>query len=319
MINSNFTNYLGVRRHRLTFDSGFNGRRTLNWVRRLSAILLVFLAPFAVFAQDKFFDSNGLQINYTEQGTGEAVVLVHGRGLSLQSWIDCGVMPNLAKDYRVIALDCRGFGKSGKPHDPKQYGSEMALDIVRLLDHLGIRKAHIVGYSMGANITAQLLVMHPERFLTAILGGAAGRFQWTVQDDQLFEQEATETEQWGFSPSLALRLAPPDAKPTDAENKRRSVAALANPNLDRHAIAALIRSFREQVISPVQVAAVGVPTMGIAGSADPALESLWELKRLRPEMKLVVIDGATHGGARGVRNRPEFVAAIREFLAAHRP
>jgi len=277
------------------------------------------LAPTAVLAQDKVFDSNGLQIRYLEQGAGEPIVLVHGRGGTLQGWIDNGVLPNLAKDYRVIALDCRGHGRSGKPHDPKQYGPEMALDIVRLLDHLGIRKAHIVGYSMGANITAQLLVMHPDRFLTATLGGSAGRFKWTAQDDQLFEQEAAETEQWGFSPSMALRLAPPDApKPTEEENKRRSATLLADSNQDRRAMAALVRSFREQVITSAQIAAVGVPTMGIAGSADPLLESLRELKKLRPALKLEVIDGATHDGQRDVKRRPEFVAAIRVFLAAHR-
>lgn len=291
----------------------------MTWVLRWAATLCVVLAPSAVFAQDKFFDSKGLQIHYLEQGAGEPIVLVHGRGGTLQSWINNGVLPNLAGDYRVIALDCRGHGRSGKPHDPKQYGPEMALDIVRLLDHLGIRKAHIVGYSMGANITSQLLAMHPDRFLTAILGGAAGRFQWTAQHDQLFEQAAAETEQWGFSPSLELRLAPPDApKPTEAEIRRRSAAALANPNQDRRAIAALVRSFREQVITSAQVAAVGVPTMGIAGSADPNLENLRDLKKLRPALKLVVIDGATHRGERDARRRPEFVAAIREFLAAHR-
>ena len=159
------------------------------------------LTPPALGAQDQFFDSHGVQIHYVERGAGEPIVLVHGRGESLQSWIDNGVLPDLASDYRVIAIDCRGHGMSGKPHDPKQYGAEMALDIVRLLDHLGISRAHIVGYSMGANITSQLLTVHPERFITATLGGAAGRFRWTA-------------------------------------------------NQDRFAIAALVRSFGDQVLSP---------------------------------------------------------------------
>ncbi|MEJ7767187.1 MAG: alpha/beta fold hydrolase [Chitinophagaceae bacterium] len=146
-------------------------------------LLICLQVSSCLFAQDKFFNSNGLQIHYLEQGTGVPVVLVHGRGGSLQSWIDSGVLLNLAKDHRVIALDCRGHGKSSKPHDPKQYGQEMALDILRLLDHLAIGKAHIIGYSLGGNITAQLLVIHPERFLTATLAGAAGRFQWTAKDD----------------------------------------------------------------------------------------------------------------------------------------
>jgi pimeloyl-ACP methyl ester carboxylesterase len=228
-------------------------------------------------------------------------------------------MSNLAKDYRVIAMDCRGHGMSGKPHDPKQYGLEMALDIVRLLDHLGIGKAHIVGYSMGAMITSKLLTMQPDRFLTATLGGAAGRFRWTARDAELNEEDAAEIELLGFSPSLNHRLAlPNEPKPTEEEIKIRSVAALANPNLDRFAIAALVRSFREQVISPAQVAAVKVPTLGIAGSLDPLLLDLQDLKKLRPSLKLVIIDGATHGGERAARLQPEFLAAIREFIAFHK-
>lgn len=286
---------------------------------RAAVILAVVFAPSAGFAQDKFFDSQGVRIRYVEQGTGEPIVLVHGRGGTLQSWIDNGILPNLARDYRVIALDCRGHGMSGKPHDPRQYGPEMALDIVRLLDHLGIRQTHVVGYSMGASITSQLLTMHPHRFLTATLGGFAGHFGWTSQDDELYEQQAAETERWGFSPSLDVFLAPPNTpKPTEEDIKKRAAVALANPNQDRFAIAALLRAVRDQVIPPAQAAAVTVPTLGIAGSADPNLENLRELKALRPALQLIVIDGATHSGGRGAGRRQEFVAALRDFLAAHR-
>ena len=286
---------------------------------RGAAILCVVLTPAAAFPQGKFFNSNGVQIRYLEQGTGDPVVLGHGRGDTIESsWVVAGVLPNLAKSYRVIALDCRGHGKSGKPHDSKLYGPEMGLDIVRLLDHLGIARAHVVGYSMGANIVAQLLTTHPDRSLTATLGGSAGRFRWTAQNDQLFEEEAAETQRWGFSPSMQLRTAPPNTpKLTEEEIKRRSAVAIADINKDRHAVAALIRSFRDQVITPAQVSAVSVPTMGIAGSADPLLLDVQDLKNLRPAVQLVVIDGATHSGERGARSRPEFVAAIRAFISSH--
>ena len=121
----------------------------------------------------KFFDSNGVRLRYVEQGDGQPIVLLHGNGNTLQSWIDAGVFKNLAADFRVIAFDARGHGKSAKPHDPKQYGPEMARDVVRLLDHLSIPKAHIIGYSMGAGTTLQLLTMNPERFLTAVLGASS--------------------------------------------------------------------------------------------------------------------------------------------------
>ena len=203
--------------------------RFARFVLRLLVFCLAF-APVQAFAQDKFFDSSGVRIRYVERGTGEPVVLIHGNGSTLESWVDAGVMPNLAKDYRVIALDARGHGQSGKPREANAYGSEMGLDVVRLLDHLGIQRAHIVGYSMGAHITAQLLTTHPERFLTATLGGAAGRFTWGKEELERSEQEAREKEKECVSRSQIMRLAPNNApKPTEDEIKKRSAACMADP------------------------------------------------------------------------------------------
>jgi pimeloyl-ACP methyl ester carboxylesterase len=283
--------------------------RGLAW---LPVILCVALTPTVGVAQEKFFDSKGVKIHYTEQGAGEPVVLVHGQGGSIESWVNSGVLQNLSRDYRVIALDCRGHGMSDKPHDPNKYGREMALDIVRLLDHLRISRAHIVGYSMGAQLTGLLLTLRPERFLTATLGGGTGRFQWTGRDDQIAEREALEYEQYGISPTLYRELALPLA---DDDIRKLSESALANPNQDRFAIAALTRSRHDQAITSGQVAAVRVPTLGVVGALDPALSAFKELNKLRPALKLVVIDGATHVSAVG---RPELVAAVRDFIALNR-
>src|SRR5688572_2364514 len=96
--------------------------------------------------EDFFFDSAGVAIRYVEAGTGAPVVLVHGYTSDLEDqWIGTGVLPALARMHRVIAFDARGHGRSGKPHAPAAYGPEMALDVVRLLDHLGIARAHVVG------------------------------------------------------------------------------------------------------------------------------------------------------------------------------
>ena len=124
-------------------------------------------------AEERYFDSNGVRIHYTDEGTGEPVLLIHGftADIVLQ-WDLPGIRQALARDFRVIAFDNRGHGKSDKPHDAAKYGTEMVEDAVRLLDHLKIQKAHVVGYSMGGLITLKLAVMHPERLLSATLGGA---------------------------------------------------------------------------------------------------------------------------------------------------
>src|SRR3954453_5722440 len=132
------------------------------WMRPIARRSLLALGVLGLVAgagspEDQFFDSAGVRIRYIEEGQGEPVVLVHGYTSDAEAqWARTGVIQALAAQYRVIAMDLRGHGGSGKPHDPAQYGPEMSLDIVRLLDHLGIRRAHIVGYSMGAHIVAQL-------------------------------------------------------------------------------------------------------------------------------------------------------------------
>ena len=131
------------------------------------------LLPGVGRAEESSFDSNGVKIHYYLEGKGEPVLLIHGFAVNAQlQWGLPGIIKALAKDHRVIALDLRGHGKSGKPTEVKQYGTEMVEDAVRLLDHLKIKKAHVVGYSMGALITGKLLATHPDRLLSATLGGA---------------------------------------------------------------------------------------------------------------------------------------------------
>jgi pimeloyl-ACP methyl ester carboxylesterase len=285
----------------------------------VSAMLGFVLLSVSAIAQDQFFDSEGVRIRYVVQGQGEPVVLLHGNGGSLNSWIDAGVMPNLAKDYRVIAFDARGHGKSGKPHETAAYGREMGLDVVRLLDHLGIRRAHVVGYSMGASTVATLLTTHPDRFLTATLGGAAGRFRWTEKDAARADLEGSEKEKECVSRTQINRLRPVgEPAISDTEFQKLSAACMANPNVDRLAMAAVSRGMKDQMITHAQVLAVKVQTLGVVGSLDGFVEDFQALAKLRPDMKLIVIDGASHGGERGAMRRPEFLAAVRELLAANR-
>ena len=260
-----------------------------------------------------FFDSAGVRIRFIERGAGEPVVLVHSYGGDLQSeWIATGVLDALAPFYRVIAFDMRGHGESDKPHDPQAYGAETAWDIARLLDELGIGKAHIVGYSGGAHSVAQLLTLAPERFVTATLGGAAGRRKWTEEDERRTGIESKEMDE-GRLDSQIIRLGAPGARlPTAEEMTATAERFLAGK--DRHALAAMRRSNKAQVVSPEAMAAVRLPVLGIVGSRDPYRASFEELKKLMPSLKLVVLDGATHVSA---TSHPEFVPELLGFLRRH--
>jgi pimeloyl-ACP methyl ester carboxylesterase len=228
-----------------------------------------------------------------------------------------GIVQALATSYRVIAFDERGHGRSDKPHDPRAYGREMTNDIVRVLDQLGIDRAHIVGYSLGGHLVSQLLTLHRERFLSATLIAGAGRLAWDSVRARDAEVEANERERDCVSRTLLFRLTPSAARPSEDSLKVLSARCLADSTQDRFALAAITRSRADQVIARAAAAAVRVPTLGIVGSDDPERAGLEELVRLRPSVKLVVVDGATHGGAQGILRRPETTAALREFLALH--
>jgi pimeloyl-ACP methyl ester carboxylesterase len=281
----------------------------------LSALCGFLVASQSLAAQERYIDADGVRLRYIDQGTGEPVVLVHGFGNSVDTWTNSGIVQALATSYRVIAFDERGHGRSDKPHDPGAYGREMTNDIVRVLDRLGIDRAHIVGYSLGGHLVSQLLTLHPERFLSATLIAGAGRFAWDSVLAREAEVEAVEMERDCISRTLVTRLTPPTTRPPEDSLKAMSARCLADSTQDRFALAAITRSRAGQVIASTAVAAVRVPTLGIVGSNDPMRAGLEDLVRFRPSVKLVVVDGATHAGARGILRRPETTAALRDFLA----
>lgn len=283
------------------------------------AVIGLWLLPSVALGQDRFFTSDGVSIRYIDQGKGEPVVLVHGQGLTLDIWTRFGIADNLARDYRVIALDLRGHGKSAKPHDPKAYGREMGLDIVRLLDHLAIARAHVVGYSLGGYLVSQLLTLRPERFLTATLVAGPGVLSWSPGQAADAELEASERERECVSRTLLRRLAPPGGISDEAINAL-GASCFADPDTDRFAIAAMVRGRGDWLITTAAAVGVRVPTLGIVGSVDPLQAGMQELKRLRPDMTLTIVEGATHGSstdARGILRKPEFLGSLRRFLADH--
>jgi len=139
------------------------------------ALCLLLIAP-AIFAADgkpteaDFTVSDGVKIHYYVMGKGTPVILIHGyTGTAWGNWFSNGIAQALAKNHLVVALDCRNHGKSDKP---VANGPGKAEDVVELMDHLKIKRAHIHGYSMGGGITARLLTLIPDRMITASFGGS---------------------------------------------------------------------------------------------------------------------------------------------------
>lgn len=259
-------------------------------------------------AEDGTFTSNGVNIHFRILGQGEPVVLIHGLAGSLETWNP--LASSLAKNHFVISLDCRGHGKSGKPHDAKAYGDEMAEDIIRLMDHLRVVKAHVMGYSMGAMITAKLVATHPGRLLSATMGGAAG-LRMTDEPIKLSTATAESLEKGEGIKPIILYLTPAgQPPPSDAVLKQINQFLLANN--DPLALAAAMRGFSGLAVTEDQMTRNRVPTLAIVGTADPLMKLVdsWvgKMGGLKPEVK---IEGADHGSAAG---RPEFAAAFTKWL-----
>ena len=114
-----------------------------------------------------------------------------------------------------------------------------------------------------------------------------------------------------------MALQPPGSKPPSDDEIRKAVAPLVAAN-DVKAFAALWRGYKTLAVTDAQLAAVRVPSIVITGSADLNAAGVPELNKLHPRIKTVVVEGAEHGGPQGVMRRPEFMAALREFLAGAR-
>jgi pimeloyl-ACP methyl ester carboxylesterase len=134
--------------------------------------MISFVSAPARQASDRRFDAKGIKLHYLVEGAGEPVVLLHGlHSSALLSWQMPGVVNLLAKKFQVIALDLPGHGESDKPDDEGAYGMEMVEDVARLLDHLKIQKAHLVGYSMGGMIAVKFMAKYPDRVRSGVIGG----------------------------------------------------------------------------------------------------------------------------------------------------
>ena len=283
------------------------------WFVAIVAILVV--VGGSLRADEGSFDSKGVKVEYTVEGEGEPVVLIHGFAANgLLNWGLPGISKELAQSYKVITLDNRGHGKSDKPHDLNSYGMEMVDDVIRLLDHLNIRKAHAVGYSMGGLITHKLAIRYPDRLLSATVGGIG----WFREDDletkALIEQLAQSLDEGNGITPLIKRLTPvARSQPSDEELRIRNFAIMSIN--DAKALAAVARGFHELVVSEKELMTNRVPTQVLIGSLDPAKVGVDRMREKLPGLRVVEIPDTDHMSA---FTSAEFRTALKEFLAKNK-
>lgn len=284
--------------------------------RRVAVFVVATLVPLVVSAEEgapwkeHTFDSAGVPIRYITKGVGDPVVLIHGFSASAETnWVLPGVFQRLAEDFQVIAIDLRGHGKSGKPLEESAYGVEMARDVIRLLDHLKIRQAHIVGYSMGGFITMKLLTLAPERFLSAVVGGAG----WARPDaeGETFRDELVASLESGEGITPLLRALTPEGDPPMSDEQLATLNRMVLAANDPRALAAAIRSMDQLDVTAEQLRANEVPTLAIVGSKDPLKEGVDAMVGVMGELEVRVLDGADHITA---VQSPELAESMRDFF-----
>jgi pimeloyl-ACP methyl ester carboxylesterase len=235
-----------------------------------------------------------------ETGAGEPVLLIHGFASTHHvNWVAPGWVKTLTDaGYRVIAPDNRGHGRSQKSYDAAEYAPERrAGDAAALLDHLGLARAHVFGYSMGARISAFLALAHPEKVATLILGGLGygivdGVGDWDpIADALTADDPATITHQRG----KMFR--------TFADQTKS----------DRLALAACIATSRA-LLSEDDMARIGAPTLFGVGTKDDIAGSGQRLAAVMPHARAFDIEGRDHMLSVGDQS---WKAEVVAFLRAH--
>ncbi|GJE58735.1 alpha/beta fold hydrolase [Methylobacterium trifolii] len=249
------------------------------------------------------FDSDGVRIAYVDVpavgGTGDPVLLIHGFASNhAVNWVNTQWVRALTQaGYRTIALDNRGHGESEKLYDPEAYSSEaMAGDALALLDHLGIGRADVMGYSMGARITAFLALDHPGRVRSALIGGLGLHL----------------VEGRGLPAGIAEALEAPAGTPAPNPTAAAFRTFAEQTRSDLRALAACMRGSR-QTLSRAEVAQIETPALVTVGTLDTVAGSGPGLAALMPDARALEIEGRDHSTAVGAR---EHRAGVLAFLAA---
>jgi pimeloyl-ACP methyl ester carboxylesterase len=251
------------------------------------------------------FIHDGVEIAFLDEGEGEPIVLVHGFASNKEvNWIFPGWVSTLTgAGWRAIALDNRGHGASAKLYDPAAYHSSiMAEDVRALLDHLSLPRADVMGYSMGARITAYLALAHPQRVRSAVFGGLGIHL---VGEGGI----------GGLGPSevIAQGLEAPSLADVTDPTARQFRSFADQTRSDRRALAACLCESR-QTLRRAEVGRIAVPVLVAVGSKDLIAGSPHELAALIPGARALEIPDRDHMLAVGDK---VFKAGVLEFLKEH--
>lgn len=250
------------------------------------------------------FRNRGFEFSYIDQapdsGRGDPILLIHGFASNIGvNWIGPGWVAELRRaGYRVLAFDHLGHGRSEKSYDTGDYTPQkMVSDAMALLDHAGVERAHLFGYSMGARVSAFAALEEPARVATLVLGGLGIGLVEGVGD-------------WD---PIAVALSVDDPATVTTERGKMFRKFADTTNSDRLALAACIANSRVE-LTEAEVARITQPTLIGVGTKDDIAGSAEDLAGLMPNAEAFDIEGRDHMLSVGDRT---FKKKVIEFLAAH--
>lgn len=246
------------------------------------------------------FLSDGISIAYDIHGEGAPILLIHGFGSSGKvNWVDTGWVETLMNaGYQAITIDNRGHGGSKKLYDARlYYAHDMALDAKRLLAHLGVERAPVMGYSMGARIAAFLALQHPERVQCLIWGGMGMNLISGLADSE----------------EIIAALTADSLADVRGKTGRQFRIFAEHTGADKAALAACMVSSREPM-TKAQMRDIAVPVLVAVGADDEMAGSPAPLAALLQQGEAFTIERRDHMRATG---DPQFKQAALEFLRRH--
>jgi pimeloyl-ACP methyl ester carboxylesterase len=267
------------------------------------AVVEAEVAAPADVKQGDVIASDGVRIHYMEAGWGVPVVLLHGYTSCCDAaWFSNGVARELARDHRVIGIDARGHGRSEKPHDPAKYsGDRMPMDILEVLDRLGVGKAHFHGYSMGGMLVGDLMARAPERFISASFGGSGVR----EKDPQLAEEAAAR-----------------DPKGHDPQQDEARGWLGGRADRDGEALRCVQegRQAKPSTAPSLDLTSIEFPIQAINGEFDSPVSKTQRLAREAKDFVTVILPGRGHNTVTNYPYTPSlYIDSIAGFVRAHDP
>jgi pimeloyl-ACP methyl ester carboxylesterase len=224
-----------------------------------------------------FVENHGVKIYFEQHGQGHPIVFLHGFTGNLQIWKLAGYSSGLESSYRVILIDQRGHGQSDKPHDAGAYDLDKRLeDVIVVLDHLGVKKVSLFGYSMGGWIAFALAAYFPERVTSLVIGGAHP-FQDSFDDFTGVDGSDPDAFIHALSSLIGEEIAP-EFQPFILQNDLVALSAAAQ---DRESLEGRLSN-------------IVVPCLLFAGESDKRLEKINSCVTKLPHARLLMVPSAGH-------------------------